>query len=139
MLGIFHSATQQKYKDKLLESFKEANGSIRVTVATMALSMGVNFPNIRYVVMWGPQRSILDFHQQSGRAGRDNLPSDVVLYYYGQQIVHCDDAMRSFLNSDGCYRKGSYVTLYSHCSPVTAVVNFVLIHVTAAMVFVDNQ
>jgi superfamily II DNA or RNA helicase len=43
------------------------NGSIRVTVATIALSMGVNFPDIRFVVMWGPPRSILDFHQEAGR------------------------------------------------------------------------
>lgn len=56
----------------------------------MALSMGVNFPDIRYIVM-GPPKNILNFHQEAGRAGRDNLLSDIVLYYCGQQIVHCED------------------------------------------------
>lgn len=114
LLGIFHSGTFEKYKEKLLCNFQEPNGPIRVTVATMALSMGVNFPNVRYVVMWGPPRSILDFHQEAGRAGRDNHPADVILYYYGQQITHCDDAMRNFLKCDGCYRKASYATLDSN-------------------------
>ena len=114
LLGIFHSGTFPKYKDKLLHSFQETNGSIRVTVATMALSMGVNFPNVRYVIMWGPPRSILDFHQQAGRAGRDNQPADVVLYYYGQQITHCYDAMQSFLKCDSCYRRASYYMLDSN-------------------------
>ena len=76
--------------------------------------MGVDFPDIRFVVMWGPPRSILDFHQEAGRAGRDNEPADVILYYYGQQIVHCDDAMRSFLKCESCYRIASYSSLDSN-------------------------
>ena len=78
-----------------MKSFKDPNGIIRVTIATIALSMGVNFLNIRFIVMWGPPRNILDFHQEAGRAGRDNQMSDVILYYYGQQIVHCEDDMRT--------------------------------------------
>ena len=48
------------------------------------------------------------------RAGRDNKPADVILYYYGQQIVHCDEAMRSFLKCGSCYRVASYSSLDSN-------------------------
>ena len=84
---IFQSLSHKGYKDRLLISFKN-NGLKRIAIATTALSMGVNFPDVRYVVMYGPARSLLDFHQEAGRAGRDGLSSDIVLYFYGQQLAH---------------------------------------------------
>ena len=86
-LGIFHSLSLKEYKERLLASFK-GDGVKRIAIATTALSMGVNFPNVRYIVLFGPARSLLDFHQQAGRAGRDGQPSDVIVYYYGQQLAH---------------------------------------------------
>ena len=77
LLGLFHSLTHQENKDRVFESLK-CDGLKRIIVATTALSMGVNFPNIRYVLMWGPPRSLLDFHQEAGRAGRDGLPADCI-------------------------------------------------------------
>lgn len=70
LLGIMHSTIQKKYKERLLQSLK-GNGTKRVAVATTSLSMGVNFPDIRHVVMFGLPRSMLDLHQQAGRGGRD--------------------------------------------------------------------
>ena len=67
-------------------------------VATSALSMGVNFPDVKYVIMYGPPRNLLDFHQQ---AGRDGLLAHTVLFYHGQQLTHVEDEMREFLNSFG--------------------------------------
>ena len=107
LLGIFHSLTHQEYKERVVESLK-GNGLKRIIVATTALSMGVNFPDIRYVIMWGPPRSLLDFHQEAGRAGRDGLPADIVTYLYGQQLTHCEDDMKSFLKSSECHRITSY-------------------------------
>ena len=43
--------------------------------------MGVNFPDIRYIFTWGAARSLLDFHQEAGRAGRDGVQSRVVVLY----------------------------------------------------------
>ena len=119
LLGIFHSSTLPKCKKKLMKSFKDPNGLIRVTIATIALSMGVNFPNIRFIVMWGPPRNIWDFHQEAGRAGRDNQMSDVILYYYGQQIVHCEDDMQTFLKNSGCQCKASYNSLDPSVKPLS--------------------
>ena len=48
----------------------------RVAIASTALSMGVNFPDVRYIVLFGPARSLLDFHQEAVRAGQDGLLAD---------------------------------------------------------------
>jgi superfamily II DNA helicase RecQ len=54
----------------MVRAFK-VGGKTRVAITTSALSMGVNFPDARYVIHWGPPRNMLDYHQESGRAGRD--------------------------------------------------------------------
>lgn len=117
IIGIFHSLTLEKNKDRVSKSLKNTDPGVkRVVLATRALSMGINFPDIRYVVLWGPPRTVLDFHQEVGRAGRDGLMSNAILYYYGQQVAHCDDDVRSFLKYDGCKRVGAYVSLDPHIS-----------------------
>lgn len=50
-------------------------------VATTALSIGINFPDIRYIINWGPARNLLDHHWEAGRAGRHRRQLDVVLIY----------------------------------------------------------
>ena len=108
LIGIFHSMTQDKYKTRIFDSLK-GSGVKRVVVATTALSMGVNFPDIKYVVMSGPPRNLLDFHQQAGRAGRDGLLAHTVMFYYGQQVAHVEEEMREFLRTSGCIRVASYI------------------------------
>ena len=83
-----------------MASFKN-DGMKRIALATTALSMAVNFPNVRYIVNFGPARSLLVFHQQGGRAGRDGMPLDVVVHFYGQQLAHCDEDVHTFLKSTG--------------------------------------
>ena len=87
-------------------------------VATSALSMGVNFPNIRYIVMYGPPRDMLDMHQKAGRAGRDGLSSDIVMYYYGQQVSHVDEGVREFLAASECVRVAAYKVFDEGIVPV---------------------
>ena len=107
LIGIFHSMIQEKYKQRIFGSLK-GSGAKRVVVATSALSMGVNFPDVKYVIMYGPPRNLLDFHQQAGRAGRDGTLAHTVLFYYGQQIAHVENEMREFLQSSDCFRVASY-------------------------------
>lgn len=107
LIGIDHSLTPQKYKDRIVQSFK-GDEKKRIAVTTTVLSMGVHFPDVRYIVHWGPPRDLLDYHQKSGRAGRDGLTADVVTYFYGQQLSHCELAVKNFVNSTGCYRVAAY-------------------------------
>ena len=117
LLGIFHSLSLKEYKERLLLSFN-GQGLRRVAIATTALSMGVNFPDVRYVVHFGPARNLLDFHQQAGRAGRDGNPSDIIVLFYGQQLSHCEDDVRSFLKSTTCYRVASYSSFDPDIAPL---------------------
>ena len=59
--------------------------------------MGVNFPDTRYVINWGPARNLLDHHQEAGRAGRDGHQSDNIIIYQGQQLTHSRMKLRFLL------------------------------------------
>ena len=89
LIGIYHSNSWQSCKDRVLNQYK-TNGVKRILVATNALCMGVNFPDVRYIINWGPARTILDQHQEAGRAGRDGKKSHVIVIYHGQQVSHCE-------------------------------------------------
>ena len=117
LIGIYHSLTHKSDKDRIAKDFKEG-GITRIVLATTALSMGVNFPSIRRVIMYGPPRTILDFHQEAGRAGRDGLPAKVLLYYHGQQSTHCEVDVKQFLKSTGCVRVAAYRPLDDTISPL---------------------
>ena len=107
IIGIYYSMTWQENKESIITSLK-GEGNKCVIIATFALSMGVHFPDVRYVVHWGPAPYLLDHHHQSGRAGHDGLSSYVVVIYHGQQLSHCEDDVKTFVHSDGCLRVVSY-------------------------------
>jgi superfamily II DNA helicase RecQ len=117
LVGIYHSLTLKKYKDRITKSFK-GNGKKRIIIASSALSMGVNFPDVRYVIHWGPSRNMLDYHQQSGRGGRDNKPTQVLTIYYGQQISFCEENVKAFLHTISCYRIEAYKPFDRNITPV---------------------
>lgn len=87
-------------------------------IATTALCMAVNFPDVRYIINWGPARSILDQHQEAGRAGRDGEKSHVIVLYHGQQTAHCEQEVKDFVKAKGCLRVASYQSLDSRVEPV---------------------
>ena len=107
IIGIFHSLSWQQNKDGIFNSFRE-DGHIRVVIATIALSMGVNFPDVRYIVNWGPARTLIDQHQEAGRAGRDNKLSHVIVVYHGQQLSQCEENVTNFVKTEGCFRVAAY-------------------------------
>ena len=80
--------------------------------------MGVNFPDIRYIVIWGAARSILDLHQEAGRAGRDGLQSHVIIVYHGQQIGPSEQEVKDFVNSKECLRVAAYWSLDPEIKPL---------------------
>lgn len=61
-------------------------GVTPIVVSTAALCMGVNIPDVCYIIIRGAARSILDLYQEAGRAGRDRLQSHLIVIYHGQLI-----------------------------------------------------
>jgi superfamily II DNA helicase RecQ len=73
----FYSEVKHGRKKEILEDFR--TGSTRVVVATSALGMGVDIPDIRLIIHADKPRNLLDYAQESGRAGRDGLASQAVI------------------------------------------------------------
>ncbi|XP_068756193.1 ATP-dependent helicase wrn-1-like [Montipora capricornis] len=119
VVGIFHSLTLPKYKKRLMDSFKSDSGCVRVVIATSALSMGVNFPDTKYVVHYGPARSLVDHIQEVGGAGRNGEKADDITIYYGQQLAACEKGVKDFMKTDGCLRKAIFVPFKPDVESVT--------------------
>jgi ATP-dependent DNA helicase RecQ len=89
---FYHAGVPAEIREKKQNSW--SSGETRVIVATNAFGMGIDKPDVRFVIHWDIPDSIENYFQESGRAGRDNKQSFAVLLYSPSDKNRLNDSLR---------------------------------------------
>jgi ATP-dependent DNA helicase RecQ len=82
--AAYHAGLETEIRNYVQDNFTKDN--IQVVVATIAFGLGINKPNIRFVVHYECPRTLESYYQEIGRAGRDGLPAEALLLFDDKDV-----------------------------------------------------